>query len=158
MKRALLGLCAIALAAGCGDTTVPEPANAAAGIHVRGKLSVDIRGTVDLAVDTDPSGMGFIALSWPAGDTLGALGAATELSGAVRRDGYDEQGARVLAAKLSLPPDPAGLCGAEPMSLAVALYQRGETTRAEGSLTAYCGDRFFGVPARIFRLAGNFDP
>ncbi len=158
MKRATVGLCALAFAAACGDGPVPEPAKAAPGVHVHGKLAVDIRGTVDVAADIDASGTGIIALSWQNGDTLGALGSATEIAGAVRRDAYDEHGARVLAAKLSLPPDPAGLCGAEPVSLAIALYQRGETTRVEGSLTAYCGDRFFGVPARIFRLAGNFDP
>ena len=57
--------------------------------------------------------------------------------------------------KISLPAHASGPCGGEPVAAALSLYRAWGNARFAGSLTGYCGDRFFGVQAAMLRLSGD---
>lgn len=160
MRRATsaLGLALAASLAGCGDDPVPAAAGTAAVSAYAGTLAADIRGAIEVRIDLGAGRATTVDLRWGSDATLATLGGATGITGAGTREGLPEGNAELYTAKLSLPADPAGLCGAEPVALALSLVRSGSNRRAAGSLTAYCGDRHFGVPARIYRLSGELPP
>ena len=81
----------------------------------------------------------------------------TVLEGPGRVEPLPEAGSELLAAKLSLPADPAGPCGAQGRAVALSLHHRAGAARFAGALTVYCGDQHFGVPARVLRLSGTLE-
>jgi hypothetical protein len=71
------------------------------------------------------------------------------LVGRGRVEKFPEAEVTLFTAKLDGAPVAGGPCGAEPVSLALALHRRGAAPRVSGSLTPYCGKGVWaGVPAR----------
>jgi hypothetical protein len=75
-----------------------------------------------------------------------------------RRERFPETGTELFTATFTAAPSPSGACGADPVTLALSLHHRPPNRRFGGSLAAYCGTKAAGVPARIFRLAGDLEP
>jgi hypothetical protein len=60
------------------------------------------------------------------------------------------------SARFSSEPIVPGPCGNQPISLALSLHRQGQNAAVFGGLTAYCGaDTWYGLPARVLRLAGD---
>jgi len=87
---------------------------------------------------------------------FGVAPAESALSGSGRIESITEAGATLYTARLSAPAQPAGPCGAQPVSLALSLHRQGANATVHGGLTAYCGaEQWHGVPPRVLRLAGE---
>jgi hypothetical protein len=80
----------------------------------------------------------------------------TALTGAGHVESFREADMVMYTARFAAPGDPSGPCGADPVSLALAVRRRAKDAHVGGALTAYCGkDVWHGVPARVLRLAGD---
>lgn len=109
-------------------------------------LDVDIRETAEARVERRGDAL-TVCLTLSRGFGVAADGAVLAGTGQLER--FPEADVTLITAKLSSPPVSGGPCGAEPVSLALALHRRGSASRVAGSLTPYCGsDVWAGVPAR----------
>lgn len=123
---------------------------------VKGTLDVDIRAaSIDVSIEPASSSEETqVALQITKG--YGLLPAGSQISGAGRVEDLPEAKSLLYTARLEAPPDPAGPCGDQPVSLGLSLHRREANAHVGGSLTAYCGkSAWSGVPARVFRLAGD---
>lgn len=139
--------------AGCaGDETVQPVATSPS---YKGTLDLEIRGTADITIEgaAPPEMKVAILVNGAAAPHL--LDDGTKLEGAGRVEPLPEAGMELYAAKLSLPADPEGPCGAEPRSVALSLTRRTKASRVAGALTVYCGASFSGVPQRVLRITGQ---
>jgi hypothetical protein len=138
---------AVAIAvAGCdGDDSAAGAIEGTLQIEVLDTADVRIASTEGEAVEvtfTSHAGFGLV----PADEPLTASGFAERIP---------ETGDTLYTAKLSAPADPSGPCGSEPVSLALSLHRQGTNPTVLGGVSAYCGaDTWYGVPARVLRLAG----
>ncbi len=164
MKTALHLSFALAacLAIGCGSshdsTNKDQDAGAKDAGHepepkpLTGDLDVDIRGSVHVELSADAEDLE-ASLTCKDGYHLAPSG--TKITGKGHREAFPESDTALYTARFDAPADPAGPCGASPVSLSLALRRRGKNARVSGGLTAYCGkDTWAGVPARVLRLTG----
>jgi hypothetical protein len=153
--RAKLGAVGVALAlapACAGDETAPV---SVASQELAGTLAVDVRGAADVVISRGEASATRVRVTLRDLDAGGLFAPPIELSGDGRVEPFPEGGLDLHTAKLSVPASGAGPCGAEGVSLALSLRRAPEHPHVGGALTAYCGDRFYGVPARVFRLSGE---
>lgn len=109
-------------------------------------LDVDIRETAEARLERDGDSLR-VRLTLSRGFGVADDGAVLTGAGTVER--FPEADVTLFAAQLSSAPVASGPCGAEPVSLALALHRRGSARRVAGSLTPYCGSGVWsGVPAR----------
>jgi hypothetical protein len=87
----------------------------------------------------------------------GVLPAGEAISGPARIDALPEAGATMYVGRLGGPVVADGLCGDEPVSLALALHHDEDAAFIAGGLTAYCGtDAWYGVPPiEPLRISGK---
>ena len=158
VQRSLVGVAAAmviaGVLAGCGDDPVVSPPTGPSGIYA-GTLAVDIRGKAVIRIEPRAAQRTQITLRFEDVNTLGLFDPATTVDIEGRRELFPETGAELFTAKIVLPAYPSGPCGGEPVAAALSLHRARGNLRFAGSLTAYCGDRFFGVPAGMLRLAGD---
>lgn len=148
----LLGL--VAGLAGCGDDPVVAPPMVDSGIYA-GELAVDIRGKATIRIEPRSAEAVQVTLRFEGVNTLGLFDPATPIDIEGRRELFPETGAELYTAKIALPAYPPGVCGGEPVAVALSLHRARGNARFAGALTGYCGDRFFGVPAGMLRLSGD---
>jgi hypothetical protein len=146
MRRAAIFLALLALA--CEDE--PEPARE----KLSGTLDVDIRDKAELSLSARGEALE-VELTLTSG--FGVAPSGTRLAGRGHVERFPEAEATLYTARFSLAPETRGPCGAEPVSLALALHARDGNPTYAGSLTAYCGpETWFGKPARPpLRLFGS---
>lgn len=126
--------------AACGEAEVAKPA------AERFELDVDIREHAEARVEQTGEDLS-VELGLSRGFGVAKDGA--KLTGKGKLERFPEADVVLITAKLSSAPVAGGPCGAEPVSLALALHRRGAATRVSGSLTPYCGkDTWAGTPAR----------
>ena len=120
-----------------------------------GTLDLEIRGSAEITLTALPGSdtQTTVVVTGAAAPHL--LDDGTKLEGAGRFEPFPEAGTELFAAKLSLPADLAGPCGAKPRAVALSLVHRTAAPRFAGALTVYCGTDHFGIPARVFRLSGT---
>lgn len=151
MKRLwiVLGSLASLTSAGCYiDDPLPPVERP---VVVEGDLAVDIRSSAHVTLSLTGDELG-ATIAMDKG--FGVAPAGLEGKGTVER--FPEARTVLYAARFDAPADLEGPCGAEPVSLALALHRRGDNTRVGGSLTAYCGAAtWYGVPAKVLRLSGD---
>jgi hypothetical protein len=140
--------------AGCGDDPVVSPPTGPSGIYA-GTLAVDIRGKAVVRIEPRGGERIQVTLRFEDVNTLGLFDPATMVDIEGRREVFPETGAELFTAKIMLPAHPSGPCGGEPVAAALSLHRARGNVRFAGALTAYCGDRFFGVPAGMLRLTGD---
>jgi hypothetical protein len=154
-KCGVIALLALAASlAGCGDDPVVSPLTGQSGIYV-GTMAVDVRGKAVIRVEPRGGERIQVTLRFEEVNTLGLFDPATMIDIEGRRELFPETGAELFTAKIALPAYAAGPCGGEPVAAALSLHRARGNVRFAGSLTAYCGDRFFGVPAGMLRLTGD---
>ena len=162
MKTALYFSLALAayLATACGssndsstkDAGVQDAGHEPEPKPLTGDLDVDIRGSVHVELSADSEDLE-ASLTFKDGYHLAPSG--TKITGKGHREAFPESDTALYTARFDAPADPAGPCGASPVSLSLALRRRGKNARVSGGLTAYCGkDTWAGVPARVLRLTG----
>jgi len=152
---AALSLCVV----GCGDDPVPAAALGASEVHdYEGELAVDIRASASIELHLGDAGALDVRIALAGLETKALFDPSAALSAKGRRQLFPEAGSELFTAAFALPASPSGACGAEPVTLALALLRREPNHRFGGSLTAYCGDKAAGVPARILRLSGDLEP
>ena len=156
MKRLTPILLASMLAACSGNgnnSMMPPPA------PYQGTLDVDIRNKVDVTLQPGADGTSFtVSLSFKDGSFL-LFDQAQPLKATGRIEPFPEASIVLYTAHFSSAAIPAGPCGMQPISLALALSRRDNNDRIGGALTAYCGaDTWYGVPARVLRLMGKLPP
>ena len=94
-----------------------------------------------------------VTVTSAAGFGLMPEGQALTADGFVER--IPETGDTLYTARLAGPANAEGPCGSEPVSLALSLHRPGNNATVLGGISAYCGDNtWYGVPARVLRLAG----
>jgi hypothetical protein len=155
MRRAIAVLPGLlASLAGCGDDPVLSPPAVESGIYA-GELAVDIRGKATIRIEPRSAELVQVSLRFEDVNTLGIFDPATTIDIEGRRELFPETGAELYTAKIALPAYPSGVCGGEPVAVALSLHRARGNVRFAGALTGYCGDRFFGVPAGMLRLTGD---
>jgi hypothetical protein len=79
------------------------------------------------------------------------------ITGSARIDALPEAGATIYTARLGGPVVEGGPCGAEPVSLALALHHDDDAAFVAGGVTPYCGaDAWWGVPPiEPLRISGK---
>ncbi len=141
MRRAML-LCAALGLIGCHDGE--EGADPVRSESF--ELDVDIRESAQLLVESRGAELR-LRLTLSRG--FGVAKDSITLAGNGKLERFPEADVALFTAKFAGPPVAGGPCGAEPVSLALALHRRGTARRVSGSLTAYCGKNVWsGVPAR----------
>lgn len=145
---------------GCADETVNPvgTTTTAASSSYSGTLDLEIRGTADVTLDLANSPEIKIKITTTGAEAPHLLDDGTTLEGAGRIEVLPEAGSELHVAKLSLPADAAGPCGAKTRSIALSLHHKKGGSHFGGALTIYCGDDHFGIPARVLRLSGTLDP
>ncbi len=159
MKRqgVLASAIVLGLVCGCGVDESVKPV--ATEKRYAGTLSAELRGTAEVSLSVASDGALKATLSFDEAGAGDVLDIATPLAMEGRLEAFAENQSELYAAKASLPAFAKGPCGAEPMSLALALHRREQNARVGGSLAIYCGQgRFSGVPAKILRLSGELPP
>jgi hypothetical protein len=150
MRRAGLLLLAPFVAFACADSTTINPVRPT----YKGTLAVDIRGTVDVTLSPSDQGTDVTLASWHEGYAL--FDPTKPLTAKGRTEIFAESpGWEVYTAKFATVPPNGGACGTQPVSIAMSLARRDGNARVQGSLTAYCGISYSGVPARVLRLTGD---
>ena len=156
MNHARLRLLAPLLALGslvafaCGESKTIQPVRAA----YKGTLAVDIRGSVDLTLTPSDQGLDVTLAAFQDGYAL--FDPKTPLAAKGRTETFAESpGWEMYTAKFATVPASGGACGDKPVSLALSLMRKDGNSRVQGSLTAYCGTSYSGVPARVLRLTGD---
>ena len=151
--RALSAIVCAFLACACtpAETVSPVPIPSTTS----GTLDLEIRGSAEITLTALPGSdtQTIVVVTGAAAPHL--LDDGTKLEGAGRFEPLPEAGTELFAAKLSLPADLAGPCGAKPRAVALSLVHRTAAPRFAGALTVYCGADHFGIPARVFRLSGT---
>lgn len=125
---------------------------------LRGTLTLEVRdsASIELVVPNDGSATS-VKITLDQG--FGVAPAGVELSGTGRAASFPEAHSTLYTARLSAPAQPAGPCGAEPISLALSLHRQGESSLVVGGLSAYCGaEAWHGNPRRVLRLSGELTP
>jgi hypothetical protein len=148
MKR-LISIMGLTLCLACGeDEQKDAPVTTLGGtldleLRDQSNLELGLRGELLSATLTLTKGFGVA----PAGEPIRGEG---------RIEAFPEAESKLAAAKFSLPAQAAGPCGAQPVSLALALHRGGDNAYVAGSLTPYCGAQIWhGTPARTpLRLSG----
>ena len=146
---------------GCQSETVnpvPTTTTALGPSSYAGKLDLEIRGTADVTLDIAASPETKVTITTTGAEAAHLLDDGTTLEGAGRFEPLPEAGSELYVAKLSLPPDAAGPCGAKNRSIALSLHHKKGASHFGGALTIYCGDEHYGIPARVLRLSGTLDP
>jgi hypothetical protein len=134
----------------CTDSTSIQPVRPA----YKGTLAVDIRGTVDVSLTPSDQGLDVTLASFQDGYAL--FDPKTPLTAKGRTETFAESpGWEMYTAKFATVPATGGACGDKPVSLALSLMRKDGNARVQGSLTAYCGTSYSGVPARVLRLTGD---
>jgi len=150
MKRAGLLLLAPLVAFACADSSSVSPVRPT----YQGTLAVDIRGSALATLSPSDQGIDVTLAGWQ--DGYGLFDAGKPLTAKGRIETFAESpGWEMYTAKFAAIPASGGACGAQPVSLALSLIRRDGNARVQGSLTAYCGAAYSGVPARVLRLTGN---
>jgi hypothetical protein len=151
----------VALASACGESDpAPTPPLAKA------TLAVEIRQAVDVTLthaSKNADGSGLVGeggvdvdLAFAATGDYAFFDAAQAFHARGRVEPFPEADASMLTARFSLPARAGSPCGAQPVSLSLALMRRGANERVGGGLTVYCGaDVWAGVPKRLFRISGD---
>ncbi len=156
MKRAGLLLLAPLVVFACSDSTSIQPVRAT----YAGTLAVDIRGAVDVTLAPSDQGIDVTLAAFKEGYGLFDPGKALTAKG--KTETFAESpGWQMVTAKfapLAATGASGGACGDKPVSLAMSLMRRDGNPRVQGSLTAYCGTAYSGVPARVLRLTGDAGP
>lgn len=135
-------------AAACaGESAEPPPI-------LRATLALELRDSVAFGLELRPDGTTFVTLDPSAG--YGVLPAHLEGPGQV--SAFPEANGVLYSARFSLPPDASGPCGSEAIALALSVYRPNLGSRIAGALSAYCGTRATGVPARVLRVSGTLAP
>ncbi len=117
-------------------------------------LAIDIRGSIDVTMQITGDTL-TVDLVGRDMDFAGFFSAEEKLHAVGRVEKFPESNLTLYTGLISLPARPASPCGAQPMSIALSLSQRGTNTRVAGGLTVYCADRAIGVPKRVFRISGS---
>jgi hypothetical protein len=149
--------CTLASGSGCGGEGELPPLATTGPRNVAGVLAVDVRGKANTRIDHTSEGVIAVTLTFEDVNALGLFDAAQTLTAPGKVEPLPESGGELYSATFSRSPQPGGRCGAEPVSLALSLYRSPPNLRFAGALTAYCGDRFHGVPAGALRLTGNLE-
>ena len=139
--------CVLALVVGCqsNDTKTQGP--------IVGTLQIEVLDTVEVSIDRVGTEAMKVSVTSAAGFGLLPAGQTLEADGFV--ESVVETGDTLYTAKLAAPADPSGPCGDQPVSLAFSLHRQGDNPAVLGGISVYCGaDTWFGVPARVLRLAG----
>jgi hypothetical protein len=161
MKRSwLVSEAILALAiTGCADqeTLVPPTPDAPAASY-GGTLELEIRGSAEVSLTGTSPQETQVSVKITGAEAPHLLDDGTTLEGPGRFEPLPESESELYVAKLALPADPQGPCGAEPRAVALSLHHRKPGTRFAGALTIYCGTRHYGVPARVVRLTGTLEP
>lgn len=155
MRGALVvAMLGASLVAGCGKGDDASSSGGTPPGTMQATLAVEIRDTADVTIVPRGSDATAVTLAFSAG--YGLFDPAAPLSAPGRIEAFPEAGMTLYTARFSAPAVASGPCGAQPVSLALALTRRGRNARVGGGLTAYCGaDTWSGVPARIVRIAGD---
>ena len=145
--------CVVLACAACTPTETVSPVPVPS--TTSGTLDLEIRGSAEITLTALPGSdtQTTVVVTGAAAPHL--LDDGTKLEGAGRFEPLPEAGTELFAAKLSLPADLAGPCGAKPRAVALSLVHRTAAPRFAGALTVYCGADHFGIPARVFRLSGT---
>ncbi len=145
--------CVVLACAACTPTETVSPVPVPS--TTSGTLDLEIRGSAEITLTALPGSdtQTTVVVTGAAAPHL--LDDGTKLEGAGRFEPLPEAGTELFAAKLSLPADLAGPCGAKPRAVALSLVHRTAAPRFAGALTVYCGTDHFGIPARVFRLSGT---
>ncbi|MSP62215.1 MAG: hypothetical protein EXR72_18160 [Myxococcales bacterium] len=137
-----------ALLAGCSKGP-EEPPRAILSVELRDRVEIGLTpvGADGIAIDLE---LHFVK------NGHGLLDPEKPLRARGRIELFPEAATEMYTARFSGAAVPAGLCGDQPVSLALSLVRRDGHARVAGALTAYCGaDRYAGVPVRLLRLSGD---
>jgi hypothetical protein len=122
------------------------------------ELSLEMRDTLRTRLVVGTDGESFTLRLTPS-RSFGVLPAGSTIVGDGRIERFPEANMTLYSAKLSAPAEPAGPCRDQPISLALSLQRQGSNATVIGGLTAYCGaNRWYGVPPRVLRVAGELGP
>jgi hypothetical protein len=138
--------CLLILALGCGsdEETVPAP--------FAGTLTVELRDRADVALELLEGDALRVTLTASAGYGLVPTGTAMIGNGWVEH--FPETDGTLYTARFDGPAQD-GLCGDEPVSLALSLHRQGGNATVIGGIACYCGSGVWhGRPVRILRLDG----
>ncbi len=164
MRRLSLTRVALAVVAGTGAGTgacSEQGGDGSSEVKIlrTGTLDLEIRGEASVHITTDL--VGGVEVTVTLSDGHGLVPDGATIVGAGRIDAYPEADATLYTARFNAPafPGPGARCGAEPVSLALALHTDADNAVVAGALTPYCGaDRWYGLPIREpLRLRGSFD-
>lgn len=140
-----------------GSTAAPDTgSDTGVGLETILDVTLELEITEDVRVVFTRGGDVLTAEVRPTrGYGLAADGAS--LSGPARIDALPEAGVDLYAATIAGPAVADGPCGAQPVSLALALVHDHDADVIAGGLTGYCGaDRWFGVPVvEPLRISGR---
>jgi hypothetical protein len=127
---------------------------AAPARQLQGMLDADILGQATVTIGELGGGAATARVALVRGH--GLLPDGTTLEGGGRIEAFPEASTTLYTAIFSAPAYPAGLCGEQPIGLALSLRRAGPNDRVAGGLSAYCGgDVRRGKPVRIVRLSGS---
>lgn len=96
-----------------------------------------------------------VTMQLATGEAADLFDASAPIVAPGRIDAFPEANTRLFSATTIVAGLPAGRCKGQPVALALALHQRGTDARVAGALTAYCGERHAGTPAKVLRLSGQ---
>lgn len=161
-RAALLMLAALATGATACGKSEPAPTPPLA----KATLAVEIRQSVDVTLanaSKNADGSGLLGEGGVDVDLVFArtgdyafFDASQAFHARGRVEPFAEADASMLTARFSLPARASSPCGAQPLSLSLALMRRGTNARVGGGLTVYCGAEVWsGVPKRLFRISGE---
>jgi hypothetical protein len=147
MIRQMMCVLALTSTVGCADNDTKTKG------PLEGTLQIEVLDTVDVLID--PIGDEAMKVTVTSRAGFGLVPENTPLTADGYIEAMPETGDTLYTAKLSAPANPDGPCGDEPVSLALSLHRQGSNPAVLGGMSAYCGaDTWYGVPARVLRLAG----
>jgi len=143
MKR-LGWLLMLALGCGSDEETVTPP--------FAGTVTVELREHAAVALEVLEGDALRVTLTATGGYGLLPAGVAITGNGFVER--FPETDGTLYTARFDGPPED-GLCGDQPVSLALSLHRQGGNAAVIGGIACYCGSGVWhGRPVRILRLDG----
>jgi hypothetical protein len=145
MKRFLPALVLVWVSACDAEKEAPGP--------IEGTLQIEVLDTVDVRIEPAVGDAMQVTVTAPIG--FGLMPEGTPLTADGFSEPIPETGDTLYTAKIAAPATPGGPCGDQPVSLALSLHRQGQNATVLGGISAYCGaDTWYGVPARVLRIAG----
>ncbi len=148
MRTALACMVLLAVA-GCDSGRDEKPTDSS--LHATLDLDIRDQAIIDLDISDDRITSARVKLT----KGFGVAPEGKTFSGSGYVEAFPEAGVTLYTARFRAKATSDGPCGAEPVSLALALHRKNGEPRLSGSLTPYCGpETWYGIPARTpLRLA-----